>query len=100
MKNKYLEVLENYFNIYEDTKSYDLEAWTDYGVNMFIYIKKDKDLIKQLKDYVENFDVDKEIDLHRQGEDYKNNFTIRQSLEDFENWLDFVNNVIRKLERL
>ena len=100
MENNYRKILEKYFNIYDYKNYIDLEAWTNGGVDMFITIEKDKDLISQLKDYVENFDIDEEIDLYRENKDYKNNFTIRQSLEDFENWLDFVNNVIRKLERL
>ena len=65
---------------------------------MFITIEKDKDLISQLKDYVENFNIDEEIDILRESEDYRNNFTIRQSLEDFEDWLMFINDIIKELE--
>ena len=61
MKNNYRKILENHFGIYDDENSFDLEAWTNGGVDMFITIEKNKDLISQLKDYVENFNIDEEI---------------------------------------
>lgn len=98
MENNYRKILEKYFNIYDYKNYIDLEAWTNGGVDMFITIEKAKDLISQLKDYVENFDIDEEIDILRESEDYKNNFTNRQSLEDFEDWLMFIDDVIKELE--
>lgn len=98
MKNNYRKILENHFGIYDDENSFDLEAWTNGGVDMFITIEKNKDLISQLKDYVENFNIDEEITILRESEDYRNNFTIRQSLEDFEDWLIFINDIIKELE--
>ena len=78
IKESEMEILERYFNIiYEDEFSYQMETWTNKGVNMLIDLEKDgNELLEQLKDYVDNFDIDYEIDLHREGERYRNDFTI------------------------
>ena len=98
---KQIEILEDNFNYYEDEDIVELETWTDGGVNMFIIIYKDNntDYLQQLKDYVENFDIDEEIDLHRQDERYKKAFTIRQSIQDFTDFIDDLKNIITLLEK-
>ena len=98
---KQIEILEDNFNYYEDENTIELEKWTDGGVDMFINIHKDDntDYLQQLKDYVENFDIDEEIELHRQDERYKKAFTIRQSLEDFTDFVEELKNIIILLER-
>ena len=100
IKKKQMEILENHFNIYEDKKDYELETWTNGGVNMFIYIEKDieEDLIEQLEKYVENFDIDEEIDLHRQAEDYRQAFRITESVKDFESWVEYIKTIIKDLK--
>lgn len=94
------KILEQHFGIYETESNYKLEGFTSEGVNMFIYIDKDTDteLVEQLNDYVNNFNVDEEIDLHRENEEYRNHFTIQDSLDDFHSWLDIVQEVIVELE--
>ncbi len=100
INKKQLEILKKHFSISEGEKGYGLEEWTCGGVDMIIYIDKtsNDNLIKQLTDYVENFDIDSEIDMHRESEDYKNAFTIRESIHDFERWVDFIWSVIHELE--
>ena len=99
--SKEREILEELFNISEGTNEIELESWTDGGVDMFITIDKNSynTLLEQLKEFVENFDIDEEIDIHREDENYKRNFTIRESITDFENWFTYVvRNCISKLE--
>ena len=98
--SKEREILEELFNISEGTNEIELESWTDGGVDMFITIDKNSynTLLEQLKEFVENFDIDEEIDIHREDENYKRNFTIRESITDFENWVDYIRDCIGKLE--
>ena len=103
IKESEMEILERYFNIvYEDEDSYEMETWTNKGVNMLIYIEKDgNSLLEQLKNYADNFDIDSEIDLHRENyERYRNDFTIEESLEDFKDYINYVKNLINDLEHI
>lgn len=98
--SKERELLLELFNINESAYELELESWTDGGVDMFISIDKNSDnnLLEQLERFVENFDIDEEIDIHRQDTDYRRNFTIRESINDFENWVDYIEECISKLE--
>ena len=99
--SKEREILEELFNISEGTNEIELESWTNGGVDMFITIDKNSynTLLEQLKEFVENFDIDEEIEIHRKDENYKRNFTIRESITDFENWFTYVvKNCISQLE--
>lgn len=98
--NKERKILEKYFGFSELNENYELEQWTNGGVDMIIYIDKNSNetLIEQLEEYIDNFDIDEEIDLYRENEDYKSNFTIRASLEDFENWVEYINDIIKELK--
>ena len=98
--NKEREMLEELFNVSESADDLELESYTDGGVDMFISIDKNSDnnLLEQLERFVENFDIDEEIDIHREDENYKRNFTIRESITDFENWVDYIEECISKLE--
>lgn len=98
--SKERELLLELFNINESAYELELESWTNGGVNMFISIDKNSDnnLLEQLERFVENFDIDEEIDIHRQDTDYRRNFTIRESINDFENWVDYIEECISKLE--
>ena len=98
--SKERELLEELFNVSESADELELESWTDGGVDMFISIDKNSDnnLLEQLERFVENFDIDEEIDIHREDENYKRNFTIRESINDFENWVDYIEECISKLE--
>lgn len=93
------EILENYFTILENESGYELETWTNEGVDMIITIEKNGDtLLEQLKKYIDNFDIDSEIDMYRENEEYRNNFTIKESLEDFESYISYVKDLIEELE--
>ena len=93
------EILENYFTILENESGYELETWTNEGVDMIINIEKNGDtLLEQLKEYIDNFDIDSEIDMYRENEEYRNNFTIKESLEDFESYISYVKDLIEELE--
>lgn len=98
--SKERELLVELFNINESAYELELESYTDGGVDMFISIDKNSDnnLLEQLERFVENFDIDEEIDIHREDENYKRNFTIRESITDFENWVDYIEECISKLE--
>lgn len=93
------EILENYFTIFEDESDYELETWTNKGVDMIITIEKDGGtLLEQLKEYIDNFDIDSEIDMYRENEEYRNNFTIKESIEDFEDYISYIKDLIEELE--
>lgn len=93
------EILENYFTIFENESGYELETWTNEGVDMIITIEKNGGtLLEQLKEYVNNFDIDSEIDMYRENEEYRNNFTIKESIEDFEDYISYVKDLIEELE--
>lgn len=96
------KILNKRFNIYEDEFDYELEDWTNGGVNMIIYIDKRKkeNLKEQLLEYIDNFDIDEVIDLYRQDERYRNDFTIRESLKDFEDWIKSMEILLEELEEL
>ena len=97
--DKQREILEDNFKIYNDEDNLmELESWTNGGVDMIIDIDTNNDLIEELENYINNFNIDEEIDLYRQGKDYRDNFTISESLKDFENYIEFVNGVIKQLE--
>ena len=102
MSNKEREILEDNFNICEtgDDSYIDLETWTNGGVNMFIYLDKDKSVIEQLEDYINYFDIDEEIDLHRESRDYRLAFTVRESLSDFENYLEWLKDILKQLKEV
>lgn len=101
INEKEREILDKHFKVYEDNVDYELESWTNGGVDMNIYITKDgESLIDQLQKFVDDFDIDEEIDLYRQGSDYKRNFTISESLEDFGDYIEFIKSVIEELEKL
>lgn len=85
---------------------YELETWTQGGVNMIHFIDcrceegvTPKRVLSELKEILENFDVDDEIDRYRQGERYRRDFTIRESLEDFEKYLDRLTQFVEAVEK-
>ena len=98
--SKERELLLELFNINESAYGLELESCTDGGVNMLIGIDKDSDydLLAQLEQFVENFDIDEEIDIQRQDAYYRRKFTIKESIRDFENWVDYIKKCISKLE--
>ena len=74
----------------------ELENWTEGGVDMpcFIDLRKclpnpydPADLLKGLRSYADDFDVDNFIEAHREDQRYKDTFTICESVRDFTFWL-------------
>ena len=100
MTKKEKNIIEKYFGIYEDKNGYELEDWTNGGVDMLIWLDKDENstATQQFKNYIDNFDIDEEIDIHRQAEDYKQAFKITESAKDFESWLTYCQNILKELE--
>lgn len=98
MNKKQKRILEDNFNIYKDKNIWDLETWTDGGVNMFINIDINNNIINEFESYLENFDIDEEIDIYRQNKKYKEIFTIKNSVNDFENWVNYIEDIIRQLK--
>lgn len=99
LTKKEQKILNNYFGVYEDNNCYELEEWTNGGVNMFIYLDKEENIsaTQQFINYIDNFDIDEEIDIHRQDKSYKEAFKITESVKDFENWLNWLNNIKKEL---
>lgn len=98
MTNKEKLILEDKFGIYESENDFELETWTNGGVNMFIYLNKNEDITQQFREYVENFDIDEEIEIHRQGKDYRNAFSITESVDDFRDYLRWLQTILSILE--
>jgi len=98
MNKKQLRILKDNFNIYKDNNNWDLEAWTNGGVDMFITINTDKDIVEEFEHYLDSFDIDEEIEIHRENKDYKSAFKITESVKDFENWVNFVKTIKNILE--
>jgi hypothetical protein len=93
---------DNGFNVWQSTDvekgqiDAEVEIWTDGGVDMTMCLSPFTET--ELREYVENFDVDEEIELHRQDKRYCNAFTLKESLKDFENHKNFLDNLIEKLD--
>ena len=101
INKKQMEILEENFKIYEYDDSYELEMWTNGGVDMFILIYKSEEngtLFEQFSDYINCFDIDEEIEIHRQDKRYRENFTIRESVNDFEEWVETIKNIMKELK--
>lgn len=98
MNKRQKELLESNFKTYENKNDLTLERWTDGGVDMIICINKKKDVIEQLEQYLDNFDIDEEIDLYRQDKNYRNNFKITESVKDFESWVNYIQTIINILK--
>ena len=97
MNKRQERILKDNFNIYKDNNNWDLEQWTNGGVDMFINIDTNNNIIKELEQYLDNFDIDEEIDIYRQDKRYREAFTIRESVKDFEDWVEYIKEIIKLL---
>lgn len=102
INDKQIEYLKEHFNIYESESEFELESWTDGGVDMFIHIDKEsyKKVAEQLREFIDNFDIDDEIDIHRQDKAYCDTFRITDSVKDFEGYVEFLGDVLYELDVL
>jgi hypothetical protein len=71
---------------------YELNTYTDGGVNQIIFIdfrdtdkdpKSEKDFKELFLARVNSIDIDEEIEMNRQDKTYKQAFTISQAVKDF-----------------
>lgn len=83
--NDAIEFFSLFFNVNDNDTDYELETWTEGGVNMFVRINK-KNWKEDFQTYVNGFDVDEEINIMQSDRSYQNVFTYRQSVEDFEDY--------------
>ena len=83
--NDAIEFFSLFFNVNDNDTDYELETWTEGGVNMFVRINK-KNWKEDFQTYVNGFDVDEEIHIMQSDRSYKNAFTYRQTVEDFEDY--------------
>lgn len=83
--NDAIEFFSLFFNVNDNDTDYELETWTEGGVNMFVRINK-KNWKEDFQTYVNGFDVDEEIHIMQSDRSYQNAFTYRQSVEDFEDY--------------
>ena len=101
LTKKERKIFEENFNFYEDSNTIELEAWTNGGVDMLIYLDKEEETTAttQFINYIDNFDIDEEIDIYRQDIRYKNAFSITESVKDFENWLIWLKEIENQLTK-
>lgn len=102
INDKQMEYLKEHFKVYESESQFELESWTDGGVDMFIYIDKEsyKKVAEQLKEFIDNFDIDDEIDTYRRDKTYCDAFRITDSVKDFEGYVEFLEDVLYELDVL
>lgn len=102
INDKQMEYLKEHFKVYESESDFELESWTDGGVDMFIYIDKEshKKVAEQLREFIDNFDIDDEIDMYRQEKAYRDAFRITESVKDFEGYVEFLEDVLYELDVL
>ena len=87
---------------------YEVESWTDNGVNMihFIDCRNDRhpaglnaeNVLEELKEIAAFFSVDREIDLHRLDDHFRMAFSIRQALNDFDNYEKHLTEFVRAVQ--
>lgn len=75
---------------------YEMETWTDNGVNMihFIDCRNDsypdgltaQNILEEMKKISAYFDVDLEVDTYRESDRFRMAFSIQQALDDFKNY--------------
>ncbi|WP_449354667.1 hypothetical protein ACUL41_17770 [Virgibacillus natechei] len=85
---RFLEKLENHFIVHEHEEGYELETWTDGGVNMIITLHKDHHdsaaLEDQFKQYVHDFIAGDEIRNHQEDASCMQDFRFHENIHDFE----------------
>jgi hypothetical protein len=95
--NNAVEFFSLFFNVDDNEDNYELETWTEGGVNMFVTISK-KNWKEDFRDYVNGFDVDEEINVIQSDRNYQSAFTYRQSVEDFEDYKKWLVSVLDILD--
>ena len=86
-----------FFNVADNENNYELETWTEGGVNMVVTITK-KNWKEDFRKYVDGFDIDEQINLIQNVRNYQSAFTYRQSVEDFEDYKKWLVSVLDLLD--
>lgn len=82
--DKQRKILEDNFKIYNDEDNLmELESWTNGGVDMIIHIDTNNDLVEELENYINNFNINIAYE-------YVNK-------KDFKDYIEFVKGVIKQL---
>ena len=88
-----------------EVRGFELNTYTDGGVNEVIFIDLRgqeitfENYVKEFEKYVNEYDINERIDMYRQDKLYKQNFTIEESLEDFKSFKENLELVLSKLKR-
>ena len=83
--NNAVEFFSLFFNVDDNEDNYELETWTEGGVNMVVTITK-KNWKEDFRKYVDGFDIDEQINLIQNVRNYQSALTYSQSVEDFEDY--------------
>jgi hypothetical protein len=86
----------------------EIEDWTSGGVDMveMLDFRWDKnifsifDILDEVQDIVNCFDVDEEIDVHREDKKYRENFTHSDSVKDFTEWKEHLQELAQSVEQV
>ena len=95
--NNAVEFFSLFFNIDDNEDNYELETWTEGGVNMVVTITK-KNWKEDFRKYVNGFDIDEQINLIQNVRNYQSALTYRQSVEDFEDYKKWLVSVLNLLD--
>lgn len=102
MTNKERAIFNQAFSVTENENCFELEQYTDGGVDMIITLLKDDDrfnsMTEQFEYYVKGFDVNEEIEVYMQDESYKEAFTYQDAVYDFEDWQEYIERVLDRLK--
>lgn len=86
-----------FFNVADNENNYELETWTEGGVNMVVTITK-KNWKEDFRKYVNGFDIDEQINLIQNVRNYQSALTYHQSVEDFEDYKKWLVSVLNLLD--
>ena len=95
--NNAVEFFSLFFNVDDNEDNYELEAWTEGGVNMVVTITK-KNWKEDFRKYVNGFDIDEQINLIQNVRNYQSALTYHQSVEDFEDYKKWLVSVLDLLD--
>lgn len=112
--SKIISIAEYYNFIFHEYKEngflcgYEMETWTDGGVNMIHFIDFRKgnypdgltpqNVLEELKKISAYFDPDEEVELHRQGDSYRKAFSIREAIDDFDAYNERLAEFVRAVQ--
>lgn len=88
---------------------YEMETWTDNGVDMIHFIDCRKDsypdgltalnVLEELKKISAYFDADLEVDLHREDDLFRRRFSVREAIDDFDSYESRLTEFVRAVQQ-